>query len=157
MPRGRSLLRAVCLPFHHLAFVCRSRRSKRSASATPQAAITLDGIRTHDLHLERVTTTPLVRQGAKSSGRRGSRTLKAHRSSGFGPGAVANRLALPFTVWMAGFEPAISGFRRRRIRPGFPTSRNQGREERGEGREARPSTLPSHNWDPRDSNPHLAG
>ncbi len=29
------------------------------------------------------------------SGRRGSRTLKAHRSSGFGPGAVANRLALP--------------------------------------------------------------
>ena len=30
------------------------------------------------------------------SGRRGSRTLKARRSSGFEPGAVANRLALPF-------------------------------------------------------------
>ena len=29
------------------------------------------------------------------SGRRGSRTLKARRSSGFGPGAVASRLALP--------------------------------------------------------------
>ena len=30
------------------------------------------------------------------SGRRGSRTPKARRSSGFGPGAVASRLALPF-------------------------------------------------------------
>ncbi len=57
------------------------------------------------------------------SGRRGSRTLKARRSSGFGPGAVAYRLALPFAVWMAGFEPAWSGFRRRRMKPGSPTSR----------------------------------
>ena len=32
-----------------------------------------------------------------SGGRRGSRTLKAHRSSGFGPGAVADRLVLPNT------------------------------------------------------------
>jgi hypothetical protein len=34
--------------------------------------------------------------GTSFSGRRGSRTLKARRSSGFGPGAVASRLALPF-------------------------------------------------------------
>ena len=33
--------------------------------------------------------------GTSFSGRRGSRTLKARRSSGFGPGAVASRLALP--------------------------------------------------------------
>ena len=32
---------------------------------------------------------------SESGGRRGSRTLKAHRSPGFGPGAVADRLALP--------------------------------------------------------------
>ena len=40
-----------------------------------------------------------LRRSAKgtrcSSGRRGSRTLKAQRSSGFGPDAVAHRLALP--------------------------------------------------------------
>ena len=62
--------------------------------------------------------------GTSFSGRRGSRTLKARRSSGFGPGAVASRLALPFAVWMAGFEPAWSGFRRRRMMPGSPTSRS---------------------------------
>ena len=33
--------------------------------------------------------------GTSFSGRRGSRTLKARRSSGFRPGAVASRLALP--------------------------------------------------------------
>jgi len=33
---------------------------------------------------------------------------------------------LPFrlSVWMAGFEPAWSGFRRRWMKPGSPTSRN---------------------------------
>ena len=56
------------------------------------------------------------------SGRRGSRTLKARRSSGFRPGAVASRLALPFSVWMAGFEPAWSGTRGRRMKPCSPTS-----------------------------------
>src|SRR6476661_7603240 len=58
---------------------------------------------------------PLGHGHVSLSGRRGSRTLKARRSSGFGPGAVASRLALPFAVWMAGFEPAWSGFRRRRM------------------------------------------
>ena len=53
----------------------------------------------------------------------GSRTLKARRSPGCRPGAVARGLALPFAVWMAGFEPAWSGFRGRRMMPGSPTSR----------------------------------
>ena len=61
--------------------------------------------------------------GTSLSGRRGSRTLKARRSPGFRPGAVARRLALPCSVWMAGFEPAWSGFRGRRMMPGSPTSR----------------------------------
>ena len=40
---------------------------------------------------------PLDDPGKPSgSGRRGSRTLKAHRSSGFGPDAIAHWLALPF-------------------------------------------------------------
>src|SRR4051812_25817709 len=48
------------------------------------------------------------------------------------------QLACPSVrVWMAGFEPAWSGFRGRRMGPGSPTSRLE--------------------WDPRDSNPHLAG
>jgi hypothetical protein len=88
-----------------------------------------------------------------SGGRRGSRTLKAHRSPGFEPGAVADRLALPSsssggrnrtcvppvnsralvpartppesrsscqTVGMAGFEPALSCSRSRRISQAFP-------------------------------------
>ena len=43
------------------------------------------------------------------SGRRGSRTLKAHRSPGFEPGAVAHRLALPHRrAPAAGIEPASS-------------------------------------------------
>ena len=66
---------------------------------------------------------PLGHGHVSLSGRRGSRTLKARRSSVFRPGAVASRLALPFAVWMAGFEPAWSGFRRRRMMPGSPTSR----------------------------------
>src|SRR5208337_541178 len=42
-----------------------------------------------------------------AGGRRGSRTLKAHRSSGFEPGAVALRLALPHRrAPAAGIEPA---------------------------------------------------
>ncbi len=66
---------------------------------------------------------PLGHGHVSLSGRRGSRTLKACRSSGFRPGAVASRLALPFAVWMAGFEPAWSGIRGRRMKPGSPTSR----------------------------------
>ena len=42
-----------------------------------------------------------------AGGRRGSRTLKAHRSPGFKPGAVALRLALPHRrAPAAGIEPA---------------------------------------------------
>src|SRR5262249_15276867 len=39
---------------------------------------------------------PLGQGHVSLSGRRGSRTLKASRSSGFRPGAVVSRLALPF-------------------------------------------------------------
>ena len=42
-----------------------------------------------------------------SSGRRESRTLKAHRSAVFGTAAVAHRLALPLPAAAAGIEPAI--------------------------------------------------
>ena len=43
----------------------------------------------------------------ETGGRRGSRTLKAHRSPGFEPGAVALRLALPHRrAPAAGIEPA---------------------------------------------------
>src|SRR5262249_19012582 len=69
------------------------------------------------------------------SGRRGSRTLKAHRSSGFGPGAVADRLVLPHRrAPAAGIEPASPRFtagcscqhelhRNRRVRQsGWPDS-----------------------------------
>ena len=46
---------------------------------------------------------------AACSGRRGSRTLKAHRSPGLEPGAVAGRLALPDRRAPApGIEPASS-------------------------------------------------
>ena len=56
------------------------------------------------------------------------------RSAVFETAAIANWLALPFAperwalrsrcqVWMAGFEPAFSGSRSRRIEPGSPTSR----------------------------------
>ena len=48
---------------------------------------------------------------------------RACASSRFERGAVARRLALPCAVWMAGFEPAISGSRSRRIEPSSPTSR----------------------------------
>src|SRR5215472_4680280 len=44
----------------------------------------------------RPTPGPLGHGHLACSGRRGSRTLKARRSSGFRPGAVASRLALPF-------------------------------------------------------------
>ena len=81
---------------------------------------------------------PLGHGHVSLSERRGSRTLKARRTSGFRPGAVASRLALPFAVWMAGFEPAWSGVRGRRMKPGSPTSRGP-------------------QWDPRGSNPHLTG
>ena len=43
----------------------------------------------------RPTPGPLGHGHFACSGRRGSRTLKARRSSGFRPGAVASRLALP--------------------------------------------------------------
>ena len=43
-----------------------------------------------------------------SGGRRGSRTLKAHRSTAFEAAAIAYWLALPYQVRTAGFEPAIS-------------------------------------------------
>src|SRR5262249_9891697 len=43
----------------------------------------------------RPTPGPLGHGDFCRSGRRGSRTLKARRSSGFRPGAVASRLALP--------------------------------------------------------------
>ena len=52
-------------------------------------------------------------------------------SSRFERGAIASWLALPCSVWMAGFEPAWSGFRNRRMMPGSPTSRfMHDREER---------------------------
>jgi hypothetical protein len=107
-----------------------------------------------------------------ASGRRGSRTLKAHRSPGFEPGAVALRLALPSraissggrnrtcvlpvnsralvparappessrqTVGMAGFEPALSCSRSRRIHQAFP----------------HPESLHSPTSAQRESNPHI--
>ena len=43
----------------------------------------------------------------RDSGRRGSRTLKAHRSAVFGTAAVACRLVLPFRAAVAGIEPAL--------------------------------------------------
>jgi hypothetical protein len=43
----------------------------------------------------------------RESGRRGSRTLKAHRSAVFGTAAIACWLALPFVAAAAGIEPAI--------------------------------------------------
>lgn len=96
---------------------------RRLGSPMPSRHVNaLGGIRTRDLRLESATTTPLVRQGVRNgpvrfSGRRGSRTPKAYRSSGFGPDAVALRLVLPFAVWMAGLEPAFSGSRGRRTSP----------------------------------------
>ena len=42
-------------------------------------------------------TNPANEQEQEQGGRRGSRTLKAHRSPGFEPGAVTDRLALPLS------------------------------------------------------------
>jgi hypothetical protein len=62
---------------------------------------------------------------------------RACASSRFERGAIAHWLALPYfsplrlsprtsrSVWMAGFEPAFSGSRSRRIEPGSPTSRSR--------------------------------
>ena len=70
------------------------------------------------------------------------RKQSAHSVCGTGTRSV------PFTlsVWMAGFEPANSGFRRRRIQPGSPTSRFFATRH-----------PQSFQWDPRDSNPHRPG
>ena len=91
------------------------RRPRRAGRVPGGSRTRLSGL--EDRRLGRSAT------GTSFSGRRGSRTLKARRSSGFRPGAVASRLALPCSVWMAGFEPAWSGTRGRRMKPGSPTSR----------------------------------
>jgi hypothetical protein len=121
------------------------------------------------------------------SGRRGSRTLKAHRSAVFETAAITHWLALPLRncggrnrtcnrllnreppyhwatpqkVRTVGFEPTLSGFQNRRICRAFlrPESKHPAGVE-----PARPAwragRLPLHHgckWDPRDSNPHHAG
>ena len=47
------------------------------------------------------------------SGRRGSRTLKAYRSTVFETAAIASWLALPLRAAVAGIEPAGYAFNRR--------------------------------------------
>ena len=79
-------------------------RSARDASTTASSAGS--GSRTPVAWLEARSRAigPIPRT---SGGRRGSRTLKAHRSPGFEPGAVALRLALPRRqAPAAGIEPA---------------------------------------------------
>ena len=79
-------------------------RSARDASAIASSAGS--GSRTPIAWLEDRSRAlgPIPRP---ASGRRGSRTLKAHRSPGFGPGAVADRLVLPHRpAPAAGIEPA---------------------------------------------------
>ena len=79
-------------------------RSARDASTVASSAGS--GIRTPIAWLEARSRAlgPIPRL---AGGRRGSRTLKAHRSPGFEPGAVALRLALPYRrAPAAGIEPA---------------------------------------------------
>ena len=61
-------------------------------------------------------------------------------------------LLLRYAVWMAGFEPAFSGSRSRRIQPGSPTSRFS--RCRLPLPFTQHSALSTQQWDPRDSNPH---
>src|SRR5208282_2449926 len=79
-------------------------RSARDASTVASSAGS--GIRTPIAWLEARSRAlgPIPRL---AGGRRGSRTLKAHCSPGFEPGAVARRLVLPYRrAPAAGIEPA---------------------------------------------------
>ena len=60
-------------------------------------------------------------------GRRGSRTLKAHRSTVFKAVAVAHRLALPFRAAAAGIEPAIVSLTGSRLTFGPRRTKSRGR------------------------------
>jgi hypothetical protein len=64
---------------------------------------------------------PRAHSSAEGEGVEPSRLIARPVSTG-----VPSPVGLPFriAVWMAGFEPAMSGFRRRRIEPGSPTSRS---------------------------------
>ncbi len=122
-----------------------------------------------------------------SSGRRESRTLKAHRSAVFRTAAVAHRLALPFRAAAAGIEPAIVsltgsrltiGLHRTKVRTvGFEPTLSGSRNRRiprlsyvlmkSTQRELNPHVLHGEQagcryitgakWDSTDSNRHHAG
>ncbi len=80
----------------------------RNTTRVESSASSTGGSRTPIAWLEARSraTRPIPHEGG---GRRGSRTLEAHRSPGFGPGAVAHRLALPIRrAPAAGIEPASS-------------------------------------------------
>ena len=68
-----------------------------------------------------------LRRSAKGtrSGRRESRTLKAHRSAVFGTAAVAHRLALPFQAAVAGIEPALVSLTGSRLTIGLHRKANK--------------------------------
>ena len=111
---------------------------------------------------------PLDQSRETAGGRRGSRTLKAHRSPGFEPGAVAHRLALPNRrAPAAGIEPAsprlTAGYsyqhelhRNRRVRQsGWPDSNRRSPAPEAGGL-ARLSHIPSRTESAqRESNPHV--
>ncbi len=138
----RGLLRTVCLPFHHLAICeqwtvegvepslagCRPAvfplddtpiscrvESVAQGGVEPPASLALD-----KGGLPVAYRAEIVRRIVKErcSGRRGSRTLKARRSSGFRPGAVTSRLALPlrrasspsYTASEAGCDRLLGSF-----------------------------------------------
>ena len=161
----------------------------RLANAQPtQFPVARVGIEPTDDHqglslaaLPSLRTVPSI-----SSGRRESRTLKAHRSAVFGTAAVAHRLALPFQAAAAGIEPAIVSLTGSRltIRPhrkksrgwasnprspvpetgglaNFPTSRSEHPAGVEPAHPAwRAGRLPLHHgckWDSTDSNRHHAG
>lgn len=56
--------------------------------------------------------------------------IRTHTVSRYSGGRLCRLTTGANLVWKAGFEPAVSSFRGRRERPGFPTSRNWFRRPR---------------------------
>jgi hypothetical protein len=72
------------------------------------------------------TSAFAARPRAQKSGRRESRTLKAHRSAVFGTAAVACRLVLPFRAAVAGIEPALVSLTGSRLTIGLHRKESRG-------------------------------
>ena len=87
IPPSRRGWSAGCLPGHD-----RPPRCQRAVGQSARRELN------PPVRFGRPVPGPLGHGHVSLSGRRGSRTLKARRSSGFRPGAVASRLALPMSL-----------------------------------------------------------